>query len=628
MAVVLCVGLLPSNAFAIANDVAIDDATNAIEGAVDKEPSQDDDVDDASASVGEEPSDEEVTDASEDGIGPSEEASPAPGPLDEAHPGLVEEPAPQADDASSGRVSITQTEDQKARGAFSVTVAGLSSSDMSMVEAAVWSDARGQDDLAWYSLVQWQGVWTRELPCVAANRDPGLYHCHIYVTDAEGASACIATASSQVALLEADVSASVNPDQTWFSVRASGGYAQAAPVVQFAVWSDAGGQDDLRWYSAVLRNGVWTNDIPVSLHATAGTYQVHVYALVGGKRYFSGGATFGIKAPTGKVSFVSSQTNGYTIRVTDVSAPSGITSVSAGAWALAGGQDDLAWHEGEKQGDAWLITVSASHHLGQDGIYENHVYVTCDNGVRAMIGACRTDNVKTVICPFVSGSMGSGKRTLGIKSPPSADHMSYAVWSEEGGQDDLVWYDLNYRSPDTWAVDIDCYELKHAGTVVAHLYNPAGFVAAISFEVSEDDILPAPYRDMDARVSGMYSPTNWLLSVDTHNCFVGVYHWENGAWNNWYRLACSPGKPSTPTVKGVFRVQSKGYSFGSGYTCYYWTQFYGDYLFHSILYDQGTFNVQDGRLGQQLSHGCVRMDIWDAKWIQDVIPAGTTVYIY
>lgn len=50
------------------------------------------------------------------------------------------------------------------------------------------------------------------------------------------------------------------------------------------------------------------------------------------------------------------------------------------------------------------------------------------------------------------------------------------------------------------------------------------------------------------------------------------------------------GAPSTPTPTGEYTVTGKGYSFGHGYTCYYYTQFYGDYLFHSIPYYQGTFN--------------------------------------
>ena len=55
---------------------------------------------------------------------------------------------------------------------------------------------------------------------------------------------------------------------------------------------------------------------------------------------------------------------------------------------------------------------------------------------------------------------------------------------------------------------------------------------------------------------------------------------------------------------------------------------YGDYLFHSVLYNKYNGSLNDGRLGMALSHGCVRLDINNAKWIYDVIPSGTTVVVY
>ena len=90
----------------------------------------------------------------------------------------------------------------------------------------------------------------------------------------------------------------------------------------------------------------------------------------------------------------------------------------------------------------------------------------------------------------------------------------------------------------------------------------------------------------------------------------------------------APGAPATPTVTGEFAVTGKGYSFGNGFTCYYYTQFYGNYLYHSVLYYQNSFRVMDGRLGMHLSHGCVRLDIDNAKWIYDNIPYGTKVVIW
>ncbi len=130
------------------------------------------------------------------------------------------------------------------------------------------------------------------------------------------------------------------------------------------------------------------------------------------------------------------------------------------------------------------------------------------------------------------------------------------------------------------------------------------------------------------KINSKSSKTKYFMVVDTNNTKTMIFKGSKGNWVPVKLWSCSPGKASTPTVKGTFTVKAKGYSFGSGYTCYYYTQFYGDYLFHSILYNQGTFKVQDGRLGQKLSHGCVRLSLSNAKWIYKNIPRNTKVYIY
>ena len=130
-----------------------------------------------------------------------------------------------------------------------------------------------------------------------------------------------------------------------------------------------------------------------------------------------------------------------------------------------------------------------------------------------------------------------------------------------------------------------------------------------------------------------WSSTTYQIMVDRDNCRTVVVWWDGSDWKPLYNWTCSPGAPSTPTVGGSYTIGIRGYSFsgalgGDPYTCYYYTQFWGDYLFHSIPYHQGTWSVQDGRLGQKLSHGCVRLATENAKWIYDNIPDNTHVYVY
>lgn len=90
---------------------------------------------------------------------------------------------------------------------------------------------------------------------------------------------------------------------------------------------------------------------------------------------------------------------------------------------------------------------------------------------------------------------------------------------------------------------------------------------------------PAALDVMSQNAQVRASSTRWLIMTDTSACQVGVYS--------------------------------------------------GNYLFHSVLYNRGSMTqIQDGTLGKQVSHGCVRLDINNAKWLYDNIPNGTKVVIY
>ena len=97
-------------------------------------------------------------------------------------------------------------------------------------------------------------------------------------------------------------------------------------------------------------------------------------------------------------------------------------------------------------------------------------------------------------------------------------------------------------------------------------------------------------------------------------------------------FTCSSGQAGSETPTGTFSVSGRGISFYNselGEGAYYWTSFYGDYLFHSIPFDQHYEIKQNeaAKLGTPASHGCIRLSIDNAKWIYDHIQNGTKVMI-
>lgn len=140
--------------------------------------------------------------------------------------------------------------------------------------------------------------------------------------------------------------------------------------------------------------------------------------------------------------------------------------------------------------------------------------------------------------------------------------------------------------------------------------------------------LPADQQAMYNRAQWYNSNTEWLILTDTVGCRTGIFRGSRGNWRLWSFWQCAPGKNGSPTVLGEFSVYGKGISFGHGYTCWYYTQFYGDYLFHSQPCYTGTFNVMDHTMGHRASAGCIRLTTDHAKWIYDNIPYGTKVVNY
>ena len=136
---------------------------------------------------------------------------------------------------------------------------------------------------------------------------------------------------------------------------------------------------------------------------------------------------------------------------------------------------------------------------------------------------------------------------------------------------------------------------------------------------------------MRSKIYNKASSTKYTIVCSTTYNKVAVFKGSKGDWRLIKFWSCCTGAYGSPTVKGNFTVGGKTYHFGEekGYTCWYATSFYGNYLFHSVLYVPGSkSSYVDGSLGYNISHGCVRLAIANAKWIYSTIPSGTHVYVY
>lgn len=142
-------------------------------------------------------------------------------------------------------------------------------------------------------------------------------------------------------------------------------------------------------------------------------------------------------------------------------------------------------------------------------------------------------------------------------------------------------------------------------------------------------------------------PTKYYILLDLKNQIVTVYGKDaEGKYTKIVRrMICSSGdttvdpldplsKPK-PTPKGVWKIGGrerfgKFAAFGGTYARY-WTQIVGGVFFHSILFKKRDINTLEtgayGALGRNVSHGCVRLYVEDAKWIYYYCPPGTKINV-
>lgn len=123
------------------------------------------------------------------------------------------------------------------------------------------------------------------------------------------------------------------------------------------------------------------------------------------------------------------------------------------------------------------------------------------------------------------------------------------------------------------------------------------------------------------------SDTPYLIWVSKANFTVNLFKKQDGKWNLTNEFPCSIGAPSTPTVTGQYKYHQ--YQDKWQYSGYYVgpiMRFYRGYALHSTLVNNNGTD-RDGRVGEMISHGCVRMKPADIRWLADNVPINTTVYV-
>jgi len=367
------------------------------------------------------------------------------------------------------------------KGTFDVVVTNIESkSGVNLVQIPVWC-AKDQSDIKWYDAVkQNDGSYKAIISISNHNYATGSYKVHAYLTAGNGIVVGYEVGEQKVTLPNVGISVSdIDGKETKFELKALNiGQLGNVKTVQFAVWSEDGGQDDLIWYSGNKNSsGEWTAIADIGLHKTAGSYNVDVYATFsnGTVKGISGGL-FNVTAPGMDVVIQNYAENKGTFEVVinNVQSKSGVKEIQVPVWC-AKDQSDIIWYNAIKQDDgSYKVTVSMSNHKFSTGNYQVHAYLTAKNGLTCgkVIGE------QKVIIPQMEIDVKNisdkdteyALKVSNVELLGMIKAVSFATWSEKGGQDDLIWYSGTRNSLGEWTTTADIRKHKTTGTYNVHVY--------------------------------------------------------------------------------------------------------------------------------------------------------------
>lgn len=457
-------------------------------------------------------------------------------------------------EVSEPTLSVKSGEYNADKGKFDVVITDVKSpSGVSKIEVPVWC-AADQSDIKWYQAEkQSDGSYKTTVNISNHKYATGMYKVHTYIWAENGVVTFAGEGKSvNVILPEQKISAEdISKTETQYALRVTNPELLGViKKVEFATWSDEGGQDDIIWYSGKRNaDGSWSATADIKNHKTAGKYNVHVYAFLGnGVSKLIGITSFEVTRPTLSVESGSYQADKGTfdVIVKDVKSISGVKKIEVPVWCAAD-QSDMKWYGAEKQSDgSYKVTVNMANHKYATGKYKIHTYIWTGNGITMLAGVAKDVNV---ILPDleISAEDKDGtetKYTLNLTNPSLLGvirGVQFATWSDERGQDDLIWYDGSRNADGSWSATADIRKHKTAGKYNVHVYvflgnGMAKLVGTTSFEVTKPSVSAVKVEDYDS-VTGTFKVviSGVSASAGVSKVEVPVWCWEDQNDIKWYK---------------------------------------------------------------------------------------------
>ena len=213
-------------------------------------------------------------------------------------------------------------------------------------------------------------------------------------------------------------------------------------------------------------------------------------------------------------------TGSYGLVISNLVAPRGFKEVLVPTWSEKNGQDDIIWYKATKQANGdYKVTVRSSNHKGDSGLYNSHVYLVDNDGKYIGLGGKQVtlDITKTQgTLTIANNDKNRGTFDVlitNLTNPSGISGVVIPVWSEQNGQDDLVWHNATKQDDGSYKVTISASQHKwNSGKYIVHGYIVDASGKNIGFGATSADVV-AP-KKIGSASRGNYDVLNKVVYLD------------------------------------------------------------------------------------------------------------------
>ncbi|WP_417161418.1 N-acetylmuramoyl-L-alanine amidase [Streptococcus sp.] len=213
-------------------------------------------------------------------------------------------------------------------------------------------------------------------------------------------------------------------------------------------------------------------------------------------------------------------TGSYDLVISNLIAPRGFKEVLVPTWSEKNGQDDIIWYKAAKQANGdYKVTVRSSVHKGDSDLYNSHVYLVDNDGKFIGLGGKQVtlDITKTQgTLAITNNDKNRGTFDVfitNLTNPSGISGVVIPVWSEQNGQDDLVWHNATKQDDGSYKVTISASQHKwNSGKYIVHGYIVDASGKNIGFGATSADV--AAPKKIGSASRGNYDVLNKVVYLD------------------------------------------------------------------------------------------------------------------